>query len=384
MKRIAPMFVMIGMLLVTPTKAEVVVSGLIDVVVKQSPKTDFSNETFFGFSNFHTLRARLFFDAALSDQTTAFVQVLTDRGNYQLYAAYARLQQPFGVPFNLHVGLIPAPVGTFAARAYSTTNPLIGVPLVYNYHSIFNPAKGSSSGYSSGAVQATIADLLADRTNRANATMPVIYDNCWNSGIELFGSAGKLDFSLGLLAGSLGYPSAEQPKDVPQVTTRLAWNFAPGLVVAANGFAGPYLWPGQYGGTLPAGKQYDDYLNYGGGYDLYIAKGQFEIYSELYHTSWQHPTLPTISIMSGYGEAKYTFAPGWYLAGRGDLFEPSKETTATGSQEHWDYPVRRVEVGIGHKLERTLLMKLVFQHNHLIGNNSLNHDLIALQTSVSF
>lgn len=365
-------------------QAEITTSGLVDLIVKRTPSSDYSNETFYRFSNFHTARARLFFDAQLSDQTSAFVQLLIDNGDLQLYAAYARLTRPLGLPLSAHIGLIPTPVGTFAARTYSNANPLIGVPLLYNYHSIFNPAQGGDGSYSSTSAQTTVEDLLRDRDDRSRAFMPIIYDNCWNTGLELFGATGKLDYSIGLIAGSVGYPTIEQRKDVPQVTSRLAWNFSPGLVAGINGFAGPYLWNGGLGMALPAGKQFDDFLNYGTGYDLYIASGMLEIFSELFHTTWQHPTLPTLSILSGYGEIKYTVAPGWFLAGRGDFFEPLKERLADGSETHWDYPVRRVEIGIAHKLERTVIVKLVHQTNHIIGNSTLDHDLTALQLSFAF
>ena len=61
-------------------------------------------------------------------------------------------------------------------------------------------------------------------------------------------------------------------------------------------------------------------------------------------------------------------------------------TSSTGEREHWDYPVRRYEAGIGYSPTRETLIKLVSQQNNFLGTEEVDIDshLYAMQLSVSF
>jgi len=102
------------------------------------------------------------------------------------------------------LGLIPGTIGSFAPRTYSDKNPLVGVPLLYNFHTAINPRSLGSSG--------TLAELSAAKDVRSRGGLPVIYDACWNTGIEIYGSAGNLDYSFGILSGSVSNPTVDQTK----------------------------------------------------------------------------------------------------------------------------------------------------------------------------
>ena len=372
-------FTLIVVLLCAATsslQAEVNVAGMADIVFKNSDNDDFTNITFKQHSPFHTLRTRLFFDAALGDNSAAFVQLMTDNNSVIIYGAYIRFTDLAGKYLNLQAGYIPTPVGSFGARVYSDKNPLIGTPLLFNYHS-------NIVAYISDSMR-SVEQLLPRRDTRFNLGLPVVYDACWNTGVEIYGSAGKLDYSLGLVSGSVSLPTLEQAKDIPQVTTKLNYYFHPGFMIGAAGFYGPYLSDKVYGDVLPDGHDYDEYMNGGVGYDFYWSSRFIEFYSETYFAMWEHPYQPNLDVISGYVEAKYKFSPGWYLAGRYDFFEPGKVTTASGSEEKWDYPVKRYEFGVGHRLNRQALLKLVTQLNRVDQTDQLDVDLYALQLSVTF
>jgi len=73
--------------------AQMQVSGLSDILFKNAEEKDVTNLTFLGFSNFHTLRTRLFFDGTIDSDVYFFTQILVDNYNgFQLIAAYARFQ----------------------------------------------------------------------------------------------------------------------------------------------------------------------------------------------------------------------------------------------------------------------------------------------------
>ncbi len=357
-------------------QAQIKVSGLSDFVLKRTVEDDYFNTTYRSSSNFHTLRTRLFFDAPLGNQNGAFVQVMFDQYYFGIYGAYARFGHLAGKYLNLQVGLIPLTVGSFGRRTYSNQNPLIGTPLLYNYHSNYSPG-GPDSIHS-------INDLLQSADERTSSGLPVIFDAYWNTGAELFGSTGKLDYSLGLLTGSVSRPTYEQYKNIPQVTTHLVYYFSPGLVVGTSAFIGPYLAKELFADSLPSGKAYRSYMNGGIGYEFYGAYRLFEFRFESFYAYWQHPYVPTLKVVSGYAEAKYKVLPGWYLAGRYNFYQPFKMASGTGTNQRWDYSVQTIEVGIGHRIDRQTLLKLVGQFNRAAAEEELNSDLYALQVSISF
>ncbi|MCH9024829.1 MAG: hypothetical protein IH931_05785, partial [candidate division Zixibacteria bacterium] len=121
--------------------AQMQISGLSDILFKNAEESDVTNLTFLGFSNFHSLRTRLFFDGTIDRDVYFFAQILVDNfTGFQLYAAYARFQNLSGPKLNLQLGFIPTTIGSFAPRTYSDKNPLIGVPLLYNFHTALSPS----------------------------------------------------------------------------------------------------------------------------------------------------------------------------------------------------------------------------------------------------
>ncbi|MCH7689601.1 MAG: hypothetical protein IIA17_00975 [candidate division Zixibacteria bacterium] len=360
--------------------AQMQVSGLSDILFKNAEEKDVTNLTFLGFSNFHSLRTRLFFDGTIDRDVYFFAQILVDNlTGFQLYAAYARFQNLSGPKLNLQLGLIPATIGSFAPRTYSDKNPLVGVPLLYNFHTAINPRSLGSSG--------TLAELSAAKDARSRGGLPVIYDACWNTGIEIYGSAGNLDYSFGILSGSVSKPTVDQTKEIPQFTSRFVYNFGPGLKFGASAYYGPYLFEEIFGeGDILENTQFrsSDFINAGIGYELYYAKRYLEIFSEAFYSTWEYPGLPDLDLISGYFEFKYKFRPRWYIAGRFGLSEPAEIETAPGISEKWDYPLKRYEFGLGYKALRKMTIKLVTQINRFDQIDSFDNQLIALQISSVF
>ncbi len=347
--------VLLALIVPGPVSGQVQVGGLVDFVGKNASEPDVTNETFAGASTLHSLRARLFFDAPLDGRHAAFVQLFFDDYKINVYGAYVRLNEVAGRYVNLHVGMIPNTIGNFGPRTYSNINPLVGTPLLWVHHSSYQPGTTFSR---------TADELIGRRDDRSNQKgLPMLYDHCWNTGVEAYGSIGSFDYSLGVLSGSVTKPTIQQNKDIPQLTGKVSWFFGPELTVGVNGFAGPYLYDGMITGTLPEGKEAEDYMNLGGGIDAAFVKGYLEVYSELFYSVWEHPYLDDLTASSGYLEATYTVFPGWYASGRFGFFEPGKLTNGAGQPVHWDYPVKRYEFGVGYKPTRRITAKLVAQFN---------------------
>ena len=303
-----------------------------------------------------------------------FSQILVDGNTFQLYGAYGRLSRIAGSEVNLQFGLIPSPVGAWGPRTYSDQNPLVGVPLLYNYHSSFVPGAPDSVRL--------VAELRAASDVRSNFGLPLLYDACWNTGVELYAVHNKLTYSFGLLSGAVSHPTTSQEKNIPQATTHITYAFNPGLVVGFSGFVGPYMAEGGINDSLPAGAKETDYLNVGVGYELYYSTRYFEAHSEAFYSYWEHPYVDNLKLFSGYLEGKYKFTPGWYCAGRVGFYEPGKLATGTGERIHWDYPVKRYEVGIGYHPNRKSTIKLVTQVNRFDFTDEFDSELYALQFSI--
>lgn len=246
--------------------------------------------------------------------------------------------------------------------------------MVYNLHSTLVPG---------GNPVRTVDEILAMRDTRVNTGLPPIYDACWNTGLEIYGHHGKLNYSVGFLTGSVSKPTVEQTKDAPQVTTHITYAVSPRLTLGGSAFYGPYLMAETYNDSLPTGKQFSDFINAGVGYELHLAGRYFDLYSESFYAYWEHPYLPRLEVYSGYVEGKYKFTPGWFVAGRYDFYEPGKLTDSGGNEQNWDYPATRIEAGLGYHPNRATVMKFVIQHNEIDQSDLLDSNLYALQVSVS-
>ncbi|MCA9750902.1 MAG: hypothetical protein KC591_01820 [Gemmatimonadetes bacterium] len=371
MVRLGPLSLVLGLALVgAPARAEMTLSGLVDLVGKVSDP-DYTNVTFGGTSNLDAVRGRLFLDATVAENVDAFGQVLaTDAAGFTLYGAYVRIRDVG--PTQLQLGIIPTPIGNWGPRTYSDRNPLVGVPLVQNHHTSLRTRE-----------RMTLDDLLANRDIRASGGLPILYDNCWNLGAEISGEVGAFDWSVAALAGSLAKPSREQTKDVPMGTGRLGWWIGPGLCIAADGWVGPYLDDGVEW-LADDGIDPNDYLSGGFGGDVYASFRYLELHSEVYRAFWEAPGLPDLWITSGYVDAKYKLMTRWYVAARAEFFEPDRVDLPGGGAERWDYPVERLEWGVGVKPAPRVTVKAVAQHNRSRDTDLLDGDHYLLQFSAGF
>ncbi|MCC6962179.1 MAG: hypothetical protein IT585_02915 [candidate division Zixibacteria bacterium] len=363
--------------------AQFEVSGLLDIVARNRSATDVSNLTFKKFSNYDFIRARIFFDAAASENASVFTQILIDNDRFHLYGAYVRLSRIGGKSLNLHAGLIPNTVGYWGPRTYSDKNPLISVPLMYNYHTALNP----------GADQVSTAQLFWQRgRGYARYGWPILYDACWNTGVELYGAIGSFDWSVAAISGTLSSPAIQPEKDMPQFTAKLTCYASSALSIMLNGFAGPYLSSlesleangAEYEDGYHSGKSAEDYLNYGGGIGTLFDYGYLEALAEGFWTRWEHPIFGNLDAYSAYLNLRYKFAPQWYLAGRIETIRFSQLDFGTGlGEQDWDYPLNRMELGVGYRLDPSVTLKAVTQIVRCPDFDTLDDETGAIQMSVA-
>lgn len=357
---------------------------LVDLVAHNTSAKNVSNFTFFGQSNFDALRVRLFLEKKVSDQVEVFTQLLSNNANSpRVYGAYVRIKSGnrWG---NLEAGLIRLPFGTWGPRTYSDKNPLVGIPLAYSYHTALIVYKNS--------LQQSPSELLSYRGQGGNPAppfgvssgLPLAYDNCWNSGFLVFGGNGKFDYMLGALAGSLSNPAIQPDRSRPQISGRVG--FAPilGLTVGSSFAYGPYLTKANRP-DLPAGANVNEYNQTIFGWDLNFERGKFVGHAEAMVNRWIHPYVSEpLNVYSGYVEGMYKFATQFFFAARYDRMEFSKIADPAGGEAVWDFPLYRLETGLGYRLDKNVTFKLVGQLTRYPGQPQFNDDILATQLSTSF
>lgn len=348
--------------------AQIQVSGQLDLVAQDAGADDRSNKTFSGFSNFDGLRFRLFLDSPVNERTSVFVQFLLDNKDLVPYGAYVRFQSLLDRSLNLHVGFIPNTVGIYGPRTYSDKNPLIGTPLIYIYHTALT-TRGLFDG---------VDELHALRANGFEQFgLPILYDACWNSGIELFGTAGKFDWSIAALAGSVTKPSVELSKNRPQLTTRLSYFPVPELTLSISGFFGPYFSTGSRPGDI-------NLNNTGGGISLVLLLARTDINIEAFSSTWETPNFGELGSSGAFLDLKQGLGARMFVAGRieGMRFTELDYGEVLGVKS-WDMPIDKWEAGLGYHIDRNSLVKVVYQNVSSSESAVLDDQFFAAQLSIT-
>ena len=183
----------------TRSEAQIDLSGMLDVaykrdIGKEEGEADSQvNSIIKGASPFNLVRARFFADAEISPSIAVVATLLYDQGLGHVemeggYIFFEHIRQRRGL--NARVGKFATPFGAFAARSFGLLNPLIGTPLIYHY---FSAVRGAS-------VLRDNADQLSrrDAPNYSGRGQPTLYDACWNTGLQLFGSFGPVTYALAM------------------------------------------------------------------------------------------------------------------------------------------------------------------------------------------
>jgi len=354
----------------TPAIAQVHLSALLSMVARNHDARFQSNNTNFGITPFDAVYGRVFIDAAISERLSAFMQWFAhDYDGAFLYGAYVRYDHTPGM--HLEAGLIPVPVGLWPPRTYADKNPLVSVPAIYQY-------KTSLDGF--GALQTTDEEILGQRGLAKNA--PVLYDFCWNTGIHAYASRGQFDFGIALLNGSLGMPKREFVYSRPTGAIHVNWIPSPYATIGGWVAAGPWMSPG-FEPALPFGKKVEDYNQLTAGALVQASAGHAELNAEFVLNRYEHPYLGNLESVGGYADLKYSFATRWWAAARFDALSFSELDTDNATGEKWDYPLARIEAGLGRRLSERALIKLVTQIvRYSDAPKALDGETFALQFTV--
>jgi hypothetical protein len=355
------------------------ISGQLDLVGALHSDSLDLNRGMRGDNPFNHLRLRLNARRWITDRIGVFTEVLYDiDADVRLNGAYAVINELGGLHWlNTRLGLAPNLIGSFGLRStYFNSNPLIGVPLVWQYRT--NLEGGGTSTPAS----------LAGSAAEPGEGVAILYDACWNIQWELLGELGALEYSFGITPGSLSNPG--RSGEVPGSTwlARLGYVPIPSLRLGVSGARGPYLYDLEpdSGGNLPYTDDPSDFDQTLVGGDLELQAGAWLLSSEVYLARWRTPLVPEdLEAAGGYAEARFDFAAGWYAAGRlgGLHFGKIVTDPSSGAREPWDQDTRRIELALGYRLAREVLIKLDWQRT-TVPDTDFANNLFATQVSAVF
>ena len=367
--------------------SEVNVHGLLEVVGAERTDAFALNRLTRGDSPFDGYGLRLHVDAKSGSQVQIFTQiVLRDAATPYVDGAY--LMYTPSPQRDLHVvaGKIPWAIGSYAPRTYSNRNPLIGAPLMYQYHStlvwyeIVPNADALLKAAGSGQYRVNYFGY------GAGAGMPIVDDSYWDVGATLLGSARPFEYAVGTVAGTPGWGSTSQDENSGRtVLGRLGFTPGPGLRVGVSGAYGPYLSEAARP-ELPAGASLTAFHQRLAMADAEWLAGHAEVRAEAADNLWESPTVGHLRVRSAYGELKYALSFGAFMAGRLDALRFGDITDSTGARRSWDTDITRAEAGFGYRFSHDAVAKLVYQRT-LMGRPSSPQrtlGMMAGQLSVTF
>ena len=219
-------------------------------------------------------------------------------------------------------GKILLPIGEFAARRFSNTNPLIGAPDAY----------------------------------------PVEYP--W--GAIATGRVGPIDYRGGISSlPAVNTRYSPEPDHHIRPVGGLGLNLGPAFRIGADATHGPYL-SREIQSQLPSGRAWDDYRQTVVSTDLRFSHGYVEARAEAAWSSYDVPTATKpLHGLGWYGELRGTVSPRLFIAARFEhyryafilpvspAFWVARETTQMNG-----------EAGFGYRFSPAALLKASFRRDH--------------------
>jgi len=330
------------------------------------------NYTDYGQSALRLVRARLSASLRVAGFVSLLGELRVDNGDgFSVSALYLRLHPWRDHALDIQAGRIPPVFGAFGRRAYGYDNPLIGLPLGYQYLLTLRP----------DAIPLSANDVLRLRGQGTYTAyplgsptwsygMPIVALDRWDTGVQVRVGQERVSLSAAVTQGTLSDPRVRDDNGDKQLVTRAEWRPALGLVLGASAASGGYL-TRQALDTLPASLQHQTYAQRALGFDAEYSRGYWLLRGEAILSEWQVPAVQAplikdpLRAWTAFLETRLKLRPGLYVAARGDHIGFS---SLAGSYDYaqplaWDIPVSRVELGGGFSPRRWIVLKASYQYN---------------------
>jgi hypothetical protein len=329
----------------------------------------FFNFTDYEHSELRKLRVNVSAAVKAGDHLALLGDLLTENlDSVRPYALYLRIRPWTNRAVDIQAGRVPPTFGVFARRTYVADNPLIGLPLAYQYLTTLR----------ADSLPATTDELLQKRglgwrlrysigSDAFDRGVPLVSAFRWDTGVQVHAASQKLSGTISVTSGTISNPRFKDDNDGRQVAARGEAKPFIGLVVGASVARGAFVATSALRG---AGLSMMDasFEQTAWGVDAEYSRDHYLVRTETIVSGWRIPfahQADAPDVLRAYStsvEGRYKVKPGVYAAARVDHLGFST-VTGTQSSAPWDAPVGRVEVGGGFSLQRNLLLKISFQRN---------------------
>jgi hypothetical protein len=213
--------------------------------------------------------------------------------------------------------------------------------------------------------------------------LPVMNSFRWDTGVQVHGVNGIVEWSGAITTGSLSNPRVDDDNDGRQIAGRTVVRPLAAVAIGISAARGAFL-SRTLESVLTPGRQLEDGVQNAWGLDAEFSQGRFLGRGEMIWSRWTLPVALTSNDNERLGatavlaEARYRIFPGIHIAARGERLGFSRLATAAGPQR-WDAPVRRFEVGAGYSIIRNVMVKGSWQRNLRDGGRVRRQTIGALQ-----
>jgi hypothetical protein len=303
----------------------------------------------------------------------------------RVYGAYLRARPFARVPLDVQAGRIPPTFGAFGRRLYSTDNPLIGLPLGYQYLLSIRP----------DAIPRTSDDLLRMRARGWQSSFPVgssdaipgvptVSAYTWDTGVQVRLGTDRAQVAGAITNGSLSAPRFKDDNGGKQLAGRAQFQPLFGLVVGISAARG--AWIGRDVQRLTASGQPTP-TQRALGLDGEYSRGHWIVRGEAIRSEWTLPgvasaqTRLNVTATTGWLEGSYRLTPQFDAAARADrlTFSRIRGTLFNGAEVGWEAPITRLEVGGGWYLQRNVIARMSVQRNMRDGGRQRERTFVSGQ-----
>jgi hypothetical protein len=341
----------------------------------------FFNYIDYEYSALRNIRLGVSAEVRASQRLQFLGEIRVDRGDALTpFALYARVRPWPARRFDIRVGRVPPTFGAFGRDAYGAANLLIGSPLAYQY----------LTSLRADALPLTATDLTRMRGrgwlssfplgNQAeDRGLPLINSVRWDTGVQVHGVNGILEWTGAMTTGSLSNPRVADDNDDRQLASRVVLRPAAAIALGFSAARGAFL-NRSLESALAPGQSVEDGIQRAIGVDAEYSQGHFLGRSEVIWSNWTIPVplaggdRTSLTARSVLVEARYRILPGLHIAGRAERLGFGELSTASGLQT-WEAPVRRFEFGGGYSVLRNVMLKASWQRN-LRDGGRVRHDTL--------
>lgn len=378
-----------------PAKAQIQLGAIADFELRKggSDSSPYINQTPTDKWLLYTPNIRLFAGADISENWYVS-SVLHSDYYYDSYLSY-----PYFSVININwmpitesdftatFGRFVTPYGIYSERILSSDNPFVHNPLTHTSGLPVSPQLG----------------LLSPGTDYDEdiTTLTMIYQRMYSQGIRISNTAGESNWLRYYLAATMapvsGYFEVSQ-YNTPSFTGRITLQPEIWGQLGFSFSTGPFMYRDAIAEALPDADPVE-FRQISFGADFQVSYHYYTFLVEYNRSRWKAPYIDetgmtsgetidaSVSHISGEAVVNFPFFVGGYAGIRyehlisGDLSSGSGAYGNSG--ETWTYDRERLELLLGYKLHRNIILKASYLYSADSGPD-LDDDVLALQLSVAY